>query len=88
LWCFWRTFFKLDNSFWMAFMFQGWSSISSGNQAPAKWQKMLQNSRIHPWRPSPTVHELADTVGINYGVCQEILTGNLNMCCIAVKFIP
>jgi hypothetical protein len=28
-------------------------------------------------------HELADTTGICYGVCQEILTENLNMCCIA-----
>jgi hypothetical protein len=29
------------------------------------------------------IHELADTVGISYGVCQEILTKNLNMRCIA-----
>jgi hypothetical protein len=26
-----------------------------------------------------TIHELADTVAISYGVCQEILTENLNM---------
>jgi hypothetical protein len=26
-----------------------------------------------------TSHELADTIGISYGVCQEILTENLNM---------
>jgi ribosomal protein S25 len=26
-----------------------------------------------------TIYELADTVGISYGVCQEILTENLNM---------
>jgi hypothetical protein len=26
-----------------------------------------------------TIHELTDTTGISYGVCQ-ILTGNLNMC--------
>jgi hypothetical protein len=38
----------------------------------------------HCW----AVHELADTVGISYGVCQEILTENLNVCCIATKFIP
>jgi hypothetical protein len=25
-----------------------------------------------------TIHELADTTGISYGVCQEILTENLN----------
>jgi hypothetical protein len=30
-----------------------------------------------------TIHELADTVGISYGVCQVILTENLKMRCIA-----
>jgi hypothetical protein len=33
-----------------------------------------------------TIHELADTVGISYGVCQGILTENLNMRRIAAKF--
>jgi hypothetical protein len=27
-----------------------------------------------------TIHELADTAGISYGVCHEILTENLNIC--------
>jgi hypothetical protein len=27
----------------------------------------------------PAIHELADTIGISYGVCQEILTENLNI---------
>jgi hypothetical protein len=31
-----------------------------------------------------TNHELTDSAGNNYGVCQEILTENLNMVCIAV----
>jgi hypothetical protein len=35
-----------------------------------------------------TVHELADTVGISYGVCREILIENLNMRRIAAKFVP
>jgi hypothetical protein len=35
-----------------------------------------------------TIHELADTAGINYGVCQEILTENLNIRHTAVKFVP
>jgi predicted ThiF/HesA family dinucleotide-utilizing enzyme len=26
-----------------------------------------------------TIHELADTAGISYGVCQEIVTENFNM---------
>jgi hypothetical protein len=28
---------------------------------------------------SQTIHELADTTGISYGVCQETLTENFNM---------
>jgi hypothetical protein len=35
-----------------------------------------------------TIHALADTIGISYGVCQEILTENLNMLHIATKFVP
>jgi hypothetical protein len=35
-----------------------------------------------------TIHKLTDTVGISYGVCQEILRENLNMCHIAAKFVP
>jgi hypothetical protein len=35
-----------------------------------------------------TIRELTDTIGISYGVCQEILTENVNMCLIAVKFVP
>jgi hypothetical protein len=35
-----------------------------------------------------TTHELADTVGICYGVCQGFLTENLNMRCTATKFFP
>jgi hypothetical protein len=34
------------------------------------------------------MHELADTIGISYGVSQEILTENMNMRRIAVEFIP
>jgi hypothetical protein len=35
-----------------------------------------------------TIRELADTVGISYGICQEILTEPLNMRRIAAKFVP
>jgi hypothetical protein len=58
------------------------------DQASAKRQKMLKNSRTHPRRRRRTIHELADTVGISYGVCQEILIENLNMRRIAAKFAP
>jgi hypothetical protein len=33
------------------------------------------------------IHELADTIGISYGIFQ-ILTENLNMCHIAVSLFP
>jgi hypothetical protein len=35
-----------------------------------------------------TIHELADTVGVSYGACQEILAEYFNMCRIAMKFVP
>jgi histone-lysine N-methyltransferase SETMAR len=35
-----------------------------------------------------TSHELADTVGISYGICQETLTENFNMRRISAKFVP
>jgi hypothetical protein len=35
-----------------------------------------------------TTHELIDTVRISYGVCQEILTENLNMHRNAAQFDP
>jgi hypothetical protein len=36
----------------------------------------------------PAIHELADTIGISYGIRQEILTENLNICHIAAEFSP
>jgi ribosomal protein S25 len=58
-----------------------------GDQAQAKRQKMLKKIRefIHKNR-CPTIHELADTVGISYGISQEILTENLNMHRTALPF--
>jgi hypothetical protein len=35
-----------------------------------------------------TTHEVAYITGISHGVCQEILTENLNMQHIATKFVP
>jgi hypothetical protein len=55
----WRTFFKPDSGFWMAFTFQGQSSVSR------RWQmfratkhqqndrKCSKNLRTHPQRLSP-----------------------------------
>jgi hypothetical protein len=35
-----------------------------------------------------TIYGLADTVGISYGVWEESLTENFNMCHITTKFVP
>jgi hypothetical protein len=59
-----------------------------GGQAPAKRQKKgLKIVRTHPWRPQLNNPWACGTVGISYGVCQEILD-ILNMCCIATKCVP
>jgi hypothetical protein len=57
----------------------GRSSTSRTTENVEKSRKFIDKDR------SRTLHELADTVGISYGVCQEILTENLNMCRTAVK---
>jgi hypothetical protein len=54
-----------------------------GDQAPAKWQKMLKIRELITEDGCWTIYELKDTAAISYGVCQEILTENLNMCRIA-----
>jgi hypothetical protein len=78
----------------MAFMLQGRSSVSWRwwTFSAIKHQQMTENVEkiwelMHEDRRQ-TIHELADMVGISYGVCQEILTENLNMCCTAAKFVP
>jgi hypothetical protein len=78
----------------MAFMFQGRSSVS-WRRRMFRVTKHQQNDRnfekiwelIHE-DCRQTIHELADTAGISYRVCQEILTENLNMRCTAAKSVP
>jgi hypothetical protein len=59
-----------------------------GDQTPAKLQKMLKKIlELIIKDCHQTIHELADIAGINYEVCQEILSENLNMRRIAMKFV-
>jgi histone-lysine N-methyltransferase SETMAR len=60
----------------------------SGQSSTTRTTENIEKIRdlIHEDRRR-TIHELAGTVGINYGVCQ-ILKENLNMCRIAAKFVP
>jgi ribosomal protein S25 len=62
---------------------------SPGAQARAKCEKILKKIQelIHEDHRR-TIHELTDTTGISYGVCQEILREKLNMRRIAAKFVP
>jgi hypothetical protein len=60
----------------------------SGRPGTSKITENVENIRLIHRDCHRTIHELADTVGISYGVCQEILTENLNMRHIAVKFFP
>jgi hypothetical protein len=78
----------------MAFTFQGQLNVSWRWRTfrATKHQQMTENIKkilefIHEDH-CQTIHELTDTVGISYGVCQEILTENLNVCYIAAKFVP
>jgi hypothetical protein len=82
LWGFSWMFSKPDSSFWIAFMFQGRSSISW------KWQKFTetkhqQNEKMLGKFENSFMKTIADTIGISYEVCQEILTENLRVCHIA-----
>jgi hypothetical protein len=52
----------------------------STNRMTEKCWKIRELVHKGRWR---TIHELADTIGISYGVCQENLTENVNMCHIA-----
>jgi hypothetical protein len=49
----------------------------SGRPSTSKTTENVEKTRelIHEDRRR-TIHEFADTTGINYGVCQEILTEN------------
>jgi transposase len=71
----------------------GWVSVEddecSGRPSTSKTIENVEKIRElihedHRW----TIHEVTNTVGISYGICQEILTENLNMRHIAAKFVP
>jgi hypothetical protein len=46
---------------------------------------MMKALRTHSQKLS---FNIADVVGINFGLCQEILTESLKMRCAAMKFVP
>jgi hypothetical protein len=55
----------------------GQSSTSKTTENVEKIQELIYKD-CHQ-----TIHELADTIRISYGICQEILTENLNICLVA-----
>jgi hypothetical protein len=77
----------------MAFTFQvqlsdeddklsGWPSTNKITENVEKIQELINKDRRR------TFPEFADTAGIGYGVCQEILTENLIMRLITAKSVP
>jgi hypothetical protein len=60
----------------------GWPNTSKMTENVERIQELIHEDHLQ------TFHELADTAGISYGVCQEILTENVNKCHIALKFVP
>jgi hypothetical protein len=83
---YWTAFFE-----WHSRLKAGRISVEderSGRSSTRKTTENVKKSNTDPRRPSPNNPELADTAGISYGVCQEIVTENLNMRRIAAKFVP
>jgi hypothetical protein len=64
-------------------MFQGWRPCTSKMTGNVEKIRELIHKDHHQ-----TTHKLADTDGIRYGVCKEILTENFSMRHIAAKFVP
>jgi ribosomal protein S25 len=60
----------------------GQTSTSNTTENVEKIRKLIHEDHCR------TIRELADTIGISYGVCQEILRENKNMRRIASKFFP
>jgi hypothetical protein len=78
----WHSYFKAGQVSVEGDERSGRPSTSKATENVEKIQELIHEDC------RPTIHELADAVGISYGVCQEILMENLNMCRIAVKFVP
>jgi hypothetical protein len=70
-----------------------WSSVSwrwwmfRATRPQQNGRKCWKNLRTHPRRPSPSNPWAHRQLGISYGVYQEILTENLNMCRIAPSLL-
>jgi hypothetical protein len=69
----WHSRFKAGQESVEDYECSGWSSSSKTTENVEKIRELI------PEECCQTIHELSDTVGITYGVCQEMLTENLNM---------
>jgi hypothetical protein len=69
----WHSCFKVDQVSVEDDEHSGWPSTSKTTENVEKIRDFIHEDCRQ------TIHELADTTGISYGVCQEILTENLNM---------
>ena len=62
-----------------------WSGRPSTSTTPSKVEQVRAAVNQDHHR---TLHDLCAEFGIDYGSCQRILTEQLNMLCIAAKFVP
>jgi len=51
-------------------------------ETAAQIQRLIHQDR--GW----TIHDIAEEVGVGYGTCQQVLTEELDMHCVAAKFVP
>jgi hypothetical protein len=78
----WHSCFKTSEVSVEADKRSGPPSTSNTTENVEKVRELIHEDRCRK------IHDLADTIGISYGVCQEILTENLNMHRLALKFVP
>jgi hypothetical protein len=78
----WHSSFKADR---VSFEHNERSGEPSTNKTTENVEKIRE--LIHEARRR-TIHELPDTVGISYGVCQEILIENFKMTALPRSLIP
>jgi hypothetical protein len=75
------TFESCTSASWRWWMFRATEHKHKNRTCRKDWELIQEDCC---W----IIHELGDTTGISYGVCQEILEGNLSVCCSALKFVP
>jgi hypothetical protein len=78
----WHSHFKADQVSVEDDECSGLASTRKTTENIEKIRELIHEDRYQ------TIHDFTDTVGISYGVCQKILTENLNISRLGAKFVP